>query len=249
MMPYLGDFDCVAVDLPGHGGSVHREPNALYHYIDYVRDINLIIDALGWSSCHILGHSMGGALGLMAASAFASKVKTLTMIDILHPLHRSPEEGPAMLSKSLGQFEQWDPARQTVFPTLEHAVRARLAAAPFDQDEQAMRLIMEYATKPVEGGYQLTRDSRLTFASPIMLDGPQVNAFVAAVEQPVLALFATRGIMQNRDLAQTLGLFQNIQVDWVEGTHHVHMEQPEAVTDIFRAFIAEATRKLESKVA
>jgi len=67
MLPYMQAVECVAMDMAGHGSSVHRDRNSLYHYIDNVRDIKLIMDALGWEQCHLVGHSMGGSISLMAA--------------------------------------------------------------------------------------------------------------------------------------------------------------------------------------
>ncbi len=57
---------------------------------------------------------------------------------------------------------------------------------------------MEYATKKTKQGYTLLSDARLNFRSPLMLSQEQVEAFIQAVEQPVLAILATQGIVQNR---------------------------------------------------
>ena len=100
MLPWLQGVECVAVDLIGHGRSAHRERGAFYHYIDYVRDIKLISDALQWQSCHLLGHSMGGSLSLMTCNAYPGLVQSLCMIDTLHPMTRAPKEGPAMLAQA-----------------------------------------------------------------------------------------------------------------------------------------------------
>jgi pimeloyl-ACP methyl ester carboxylesterase len=147
MMPYMQGVECVAVDLAGHGQSTHRGRNSLYHYIDNVRDIKLIMDALQWEQCHLVGHSMGGSISLMAANAIPERIFSVTMIDSLHPLARKPEDGPAMLRRALQQFSRWNPARQKTFSTFDEAVSARLAASPHSQTRASARLIMEYATR------------------------------------------------------------------------------------------------------
>jgi len=238
MLPYLEDVECVAVDMAGHGNSAHRDRNSLYHYIDYVRDISFILDALQWEQCHLLGHSMGASISLMTANAFADRVQSLTMIDSLHPQTRAPEEGPAMLRRSLHQFTHWNPQRKKTFPSLDKAVDARLAASPYPQSKASARLIMDYATAETDQGYTLLSDARLNFRSPLMLCRTQIEAFIQTVEQPVMSILATHGIVQNRqDIDQTIELFQNISTKYIEGGHHVHMEKPQEVAACFLPFV------------
>ncbi len=232
MLPFMQAVECVAVDMAGHGKSAHRDRASLCHYIDYVRDIKLIMDALNWEHCHLLGHSMGGSIALMAANAFAGRIQSLIMIDNLHPLSRHPKDGPVMLQHSLEQFARWDPKRKKTFSDLDKAIEARIKASPYPQSEASARLIMEYATEKTEQGYTLLSDARLNFRSPLMLSREQIEAFVQTVEQPILAILATRGILQKRqDIDQTLGLFQNINVNYIDGGHHVHMEKPQQVAE------------------
>lgn len=240
MLPYLDAIECVAVDLPGHGESHHRDPSSLLHYVDYVRDIKLILDELGWEHCHLLGHSMGGALSLIAASALPDTILSLTMLDSLHPLSRRPDQGPEMLKRSLQQFTAWDPHRETTFPDLDTAVKARLKASPFQQTEASARLIMEYATEKVTRGYRLRSDARLNFRSPLMLSPPQTEAFIQAVEQPVLVILGAQGIVQHRGpVEETLKLFRKVQHMTIEGGHHVHMDEPKLISERFLEFIQE----------
>ena len=242
MLPYLDKVECVAVDLPGHGESHHRDASSLLHYVDYIRDIKSILDALGWEHCHLLGHSMGGSLSLIAASAIPDTVHSLTMIDSLHPLSRRPEQGPEMLCRSLQQFTNWDPHRETIFPSINAAVKARLKGNPFEQTEASARLIMEYATEKVATGYRLRSDARLNFRSPLMLSPPQTEAFISAVKQPALVVLGEQGIIQHRGPAsETLKLFPNVQHMTIQGGHHVHMEAPQQVATRFLEFIRPST--------
>jgi pimeloyl-ACP methyl ester carboxylesterase len=239
MLPYMQAVECVVVDMVGHGRSAHRDRASLYHYIDYVRDIKLIMDALQWEHCHLLGHSMGGSIALMAANAFSDHIQSLIMVDALHPLSRHPKDGPTMLHRSLEQFARWNPNRSKTFPDIDKAVKTRLKASPYLHSEASARLIMEYATKKTKQGYTLLSDARLNFRSALMLSREQVEAFIQAVKQPVLAILATRGIVQNRqDIDQTLGLFQNINVNYIDGGHHVHMEKPQQVAEKCLQFLS-----------
>jgi pimeloyl-ACP methyl ester carboxylesterase len=237
-MPYLKDLEYVAIDIIGHGESAHRDVNSLNHYINYVRDIKLILDALGWDQCHLLGHSMGGGIGLLAASVLSERIQSIAMIDIFHPSTREEKDNPEMLKAALSQFANWDKNQQKIFPSLETAVKARLGASPFVQTEENARLIMQYATEQLASGYRLRSDARLAFRSPIMLSQKQIHAFIRSVHQPVLAIVATRGMLQQQqNFDDTVALFNNIETQFIKGGHHVHMENPAETSLAYLKFV------------
>jgi pimeloyl-ACP methyl ester carboxylesterase len=73
-----GRFTCIAVDLPGHGGS-DGPPRALGDVALAVHDL---LDELGIEAPVVVGHSMGGVL----ASNFAAhhRVRGLVLVDQAH---------------------------------------------------------------------------------------------------------------------------------------------------------------------
>ena len=81
--PLLAEqFHVMALDLRGHGGSAWAEPPA-YAFTDYVSDAIAILDALGWRSPLIIGHSMGGYVGALLASLHPQRVGALVIVDTL----------------------------------------------------------------------------------------------------------------------------------------------------------------------
>jgi len=62
----------VAIDLPGHGWSDHRGPQAAYHLVDYVADLLDVADALGWERFGLLGHSLGAGIASVLREPFRS---------------------------------------------------------------------------------------------------------------------------------------------------------------------------------
>jgi len=63
------------IDFLGHGYS-DRPADFGYRIEDHARTIVALIDALGLSDCGIVGHSMGGAVGVHAVTARANSVAT-----------------------------------------------------------------------------------------------------------------------------------------------------------------------------
>jgi pimeloyl-ACP methyl ester carboxylesterase len=74
-LAYRG-FRAVAVDLPGHGRS---EGPALTTIADMADWVGRFIDAAGFSSAHLVGHSMGTFIALEVARRRAGLVSSLTL--------------------------------------------------------------------------------------------------------------------------------------------------------------------------
>ena len=62
----LKDFSLCAFDLPGHGAS-HRVSALPYSLYNYAKIANAVIDSISPARVSIVGHSMGGAVGLLAS--------------------------------------------------------------------------------------------------------------------------------------------------------------------------------------
>ena len=74
-------FDVVALDLPGHGASSHREAGYDYVYVDWLHDVLDALDALDWQRAHLLGHSMGATIASTLAAAAPARVAKLAHME------------------------------------------------------------------------------------------------------------------------------------------------------------------------
>ena len=66
-------------DLRGHGGSA-RTPGP-YDVDGFARDLEAVLDAVGWPSATIAGASLGGSVGLALAAARPQRVEALLAAD------------------------------------------------------------------------------------------------------------------------------------------------------------------------
>jgi pyruvate dehydrogenase E2 component (dihydrolipoamide acetyltransferase) len=68
----------VALDLPGHGGSTKDVGEATAEALG--RIVVAVMDALGVTRAHLIGHSMGGLVALSLAQAQAGRVASVVCI-------------------------------------------------------------------------------------------------------------------------------------------------------------------------
>ena len=97
----LAHCDLVALDLPGHGGSEHRQPGYDYAFVDWIHDGFDALDALGWDRASLLGHSMGGAIATLMAASLPARVERLALIEALGPVSGKAEEAGARLRQAV----------------------------------------------------------------------------------------------------------------------------------------------------
>jgi len=77
-----GRFSVAVLDLRSHGGSAWSEPPA-YRAGDYAADIVAVLDALGWRSPLVIGHSLGGYVGAYLAARHPDRVGALGITDTM----------------------------------------------------------------------------------------------------------------------------------------------------------------------
>ena len=83
----LPGFEVCAVDLPGHGGSAGVGAGTVSAYAEFVRDF---ADALAWPRFRLVGHSMGGAIGLEVALRYRERLAGLVLVATGAQLRVSP---------------------------------------------------------------------------------------------------------------------------------------------------------------
>lgn len=73
-------YQCLIYDQRGHGRSF--KPETGYTPQIFAEDLYKMTEELGWSSFHLVGHSMGGRVAMVFANLYPEKVKTLTIEDM-----------------------------------------------------------------------------------------------------------------------------------------------------------------------
>lgn len=220
--PYLEkEYYLIAPDFRGHGQSPWADN---YRYDDYAEDIEELATKLDRPYA-IVGHSMGGYIGLKVASRGVCHPTALLVADIKID---SPEEELAGLHKAAGKSGR-------IYDTLQDAVdNFRLLppqhTAPTERVEQVAQ---ECFLEQEDGRYGERFDRRTLAIEKVetMVLAQQVSCptwFVRAKESNVMPAEGAK------ELTQITGgtLFE------MEGAyHHLPLEVPEGFATLIRNFL------------
>lgn len=239
MAPWLVEsFDLVALDLPGHGWSAHRPEGAWYTFVDWLDDVLAALEALGWPRCHVLGHSMGGAIASVFAAAAPGRVGKLALIEALGPLPAVSGQALDALRRALQERRRVDEKRLRVFADPAEAVTARMQANGLS--EPAARLLVERSLAPVEGGFIWRTDPRLTLTTPQRAHEAQIREWLQGIEAPTLVIAADppSDVLAHPALRERFALLRDGHVRHLPGHHHLHMDEPAPVARALVDFLA-----------
>lgn len=155
-------WHAVALDHRGHGASAKPDDVAAYSFEILADDALGLLDALGWASAVVLGHSMGGMVVQVLVTKAPERVAALVLMDTAHgPLDGvgGPEVGEAM-----GAF--------VLANGMEALLASQAGGSPLDTPAH-LRVL---ATRE---GYREFNDRKLLAASPHM---------VAAIIQQIVSV-------------------------------------------------------------
>lgn len=131
------NYDWVAPDLRGHGDS--SKPENGYRCVDFITDLKVFVQHLGWSKFHVISHSWSGKLATLWATEEPDRFLSLTLVDpffidqmppwvsLSFPLlyktlpflktlgSFSDRSALETLAQGLKQYRGWSPHQQKVF--------------------------------------------------------------------------------------------------------------------------------------
>ena len=112
----------------GHGRSSHLPLSAVYTQQKSIFYTKQVLDQMQWEKSCILGHSLGGAVGLGFASCFPEMVKNLVIIDTFGALPASADKTVKNLRKAIieeTKFLLRDP-RPKIYGSITEAANTRV---------------------------------------------------------------------------------------------------------------------------
>lgn len=244
-LDHAGSFDLlapllpgrtVALDFRGHGDSQWVGAGGFYHFVEYMADLDAVLEQLSPEQpARIVGHSMGAAAALIYAATRPGRVSHLTMIDAM-PLSLSADEIPARLGHYLLDLRKMPRSRRKVF-SVEDAARRLLRNNPLLSELAARHLAQGgVGPDPAQGDALAWKwDPLLRAHSPLPITDDVLPRICAHAVVPILAIRAERSILPEE--AELRARFPSLKLDLhtIAGTgHHVHIDAPDAVGRLIR---------------
>ncbi|GIU14447.1 MULTISPECIES: alpha/beta fold hydrolase [unclassified Shewanella] len=238
---YLTDYQILAIDWPGHGASEHRPGAYPLHWIDYLYDLDALLDVLSINQrpVALLGHSLGGIIASAYSAAFPNKVENLILIEALAPLYEDEVKAKKRLDNSFRGHRRFLASMAkpvSVYRDMAVAVQARHKLTALEL--QWCELLTQRNMQTLDSGVCWRSDPRLKLDSPLRLTFSQVDALMQAHKVNTLLISGSGGFSQLREaIPMANRWFERLKSVKVEGDHHLHMGGAEEVSNLIRDFL------------
>jgi pimeloyl-ACP methyl ester carboxylesterase len=216
----------LALDFPGHGASDWLRPPS-YRMQDFAAAVVGLADVVGFRHLDVVGHSMGGKVGMLVAAWYPRRIRHLVVVDAT----------PEVSADGLAEMRQIGTRPLRLFPSRQAAARA-------------FRLIPRDTVAPTARLWALATRSTRHRGRGRWSIGPDREFFNRVVPQvawpdlprilcPTLILRAQKSsILSSRTAERMRRAIPRAILLEVPGTHHhLVFERPVEVARMIREFL------------
>ncbi|HCL72960.1 MAG: alpha/beta hydrolase [Gammaproteobacteria bacterium] len=218
-------FSVYGVDLRNHGDSPHA---AEFNYPVMADDVAALIVDLGLQDCVILGHSMGGKVGMELALTQPNLIKRLLVVDIAPVSY--PEQAEGHLRVIAGM-------KALPLESIASRREAEEFLRDYIIDEPTRKFVLTNLQRRPEGGFRWRLNLAAIDAS---YDALRVMpAHAGSFEKPTLFVKgAESAYIQSSHKEEILSLFPDSDVKIIMGAGHwLHADKPQAFKKIAMDFL------------
>ena len=236
LAPYLqNNYYFIAVDLPGHGHSSHLPSSSNYHFIDGIFVIVQILNELQLNKVHLLGHSMGACLGSIVGGVDSERFLSISLIEGLGPFSHPEKTACKQLSAYLNYLTLDKNKKTKGYSKFESAALARAIKGYVSLD--IAKILCERGLVEKHGHFYWRHDRRLLGPSSLYMTEMQVLSCLQHISAKTCLIWASKGFSFDSKLMQErINAVKNLKIEHLDGGHHIHMEQPEAVSQLLADF-------------
>ena len=238
----IGDYHFVAPDLRGHGDSDWVQGSG-YRYIDYLYDLQQLIEQNDLGPVILVGHSLGGAIASFFAGVFPEHVRKLVLLEGIGLWSRDNED--AGIAQHIRDWSEMtrnlagrEPRR---YPDLQTAYQRMQAANPQLSEAQAFHLTLHGALQLEDGQFTWKYDQYTYNFNGVGLSEAEIIELWQKISAPTLLINADQGLQNRAGQDDTLRHFRHAELrDVADAGHWIHHDQLEAVTALIAEFLGEA---------
>jgi len=228
-------FRVLAPDLRGHGDSDWAKGGS-YALTEYVYDLSRLVRSTA-AQATIVGHSMGGMVGLIYAGTFPDQVSALVVLDgvtVLPNAKRMPaHERIAKWVDQLDKLENREPRR---YRSIEEAAAQMHTRNPRLPSELLQHLAAFGVRRNKDDTYSWKFDPCQRAMAPHRLSPDDHVSLWSRIACPTLLLHAEESFLESP--AGLPGYFQQARTQTISGAGHwLHHEKPDEVLRAIRTFL------------
>lgn len=248
LVPLLSpEVTVLAIDLPGHGFSSHIPAGLAYQATDILFFMKYILRHYGWDKVTLLAHSMGSAQSFIYSSVFPDDVHKYIGIDAFKPLSIDPKKDLIAQSNEVNNvldITNLNNSQRPKFNYDEMMERAYEKMIAKSVTKDSCKILLRRGMVPAGGGkYNFTIDLRVKATRLTGWTHDHVLELASRIRSEVLLIKANSGITLEKqnvvdDVIEVIRKSaRKFEYQEVEGTHHVHLNNPERVAPIINKFL------------
>lgn len=250
LIPLLpAGLEVLVVDFPGHGHSDHLPPGAHHHILTYSINFYLALCSYGWDRFVFLGHSLGASVCYYYTALFPEHVLAIITLDALGSEYdMSNVIHWRKTVRKLLKTEQQVKEKNSIHSqekAIERIVETRGGVGNITNlDEESAYILLPRSAQQIGNGYQWNHDPKARSVVRFVYCGENFRIAAASVQCPMLVVFAIDGFYVKHWKPHLDGNLQAVKankkwcdVEYVEGTHYVHLNHPERVAPLVSTFI------------
>lgn len=224
----LGRRPILALDFNGHGLSEAFPKGELLHFMNYLLDVSTVVKAMDWQTYTLMGHSMGSVVSSWVAAAFPEQVEQFIAIDALGARVTNTGEVSSNIRKAMEEHDSLIAKAPRFYRSFDEAVKARIRSM-FPVAEEGAYLLCERGMVQLDQGWCWRTDPRLRGTSGVRLTQEEMLEITQAIQCATLFIGANQGIAGMGYVKDYLAALTHKTEVWLDGRHHVHMDDPKAV--------------------
>ncbi len=236
-------YRVIAPDLRGHGRSDRVGKGGSYNLIDFIADIDAIVENLAGKAFTLVGHSLGSVLAAIFTSIRPQRIKNIVLVETILPTANETEDPAEQLVHQLDYLAS--PPKHPVFPNVEAAAKRLRKATPAISKALAM-LLAERITEPCEGGFRWRWEPLLRTRAGISFNGIGRSRYLSLLKKikvPITLVYGDKSnFNRNEDLTQQQEAMPGAVKVVVPGGHNLPLEAPSALAKIISGAVALTTK-------
>jgi pimeloyl-ACP methyl ester carboxylesterase len=231
-------FHVMAPDLRGHGDSDWAKGSS-YSLSDYMYDLTRLVQSAAVHKTAIVGHSMGGMIGLMYAGIYPEKVSRLAVLDGVTVLPGSPRAPiHEQIAEWIAQLDRIAERKIRHCHTVAEAAERISAHNKRLMPEQALHLARHGVKRNADGSYSWKFDQYQQARAPYRLSPDDHIVLWSRITCPTLLLRGDESFLPDPGTAGVLEHFREGQLVTIAGAGHwLHHDKLDEVLGVLRPFL------------